>query len=316
MSSIRNTGCFVRSFIFLGLIFIFVGCSSDDKPKLDGAKIRKLANNLNEWKLYKQAIEEYENYLVHFSQDEQEVARINYVIANIYFERLHDYENALTHYLKIKYYFPESRLVQDANKKIIACLERLERSTDAHQVLEESTNLEADQVKQKRPGEVIAKLGKREITRGDLDFEISQLPPYLQSQFTDKKKKKEFLEQYIATELFYDTAKRQALDKDPEVVEGAFQAKKRLMVQKLLQQQIEQKVDIQPEDIELYYNANKDKYVEKDKDGKVVREKTLQEAQQQVAQDLFMERQQQVYNELLQRLMRAEAVKIYDDKIQ
>lgn len=307
---------FIKYGVFLGILFILAGCSGDDKPKLDGAKVRKLANNLYEWKLYKQAIKEYENYLIYFSQDEQEVANINYVIANIYFERLHDYENALSHYLKIKHYFPESRLVQDANKKIVTCLERLERSTDAHQALEETTNLEPDKIQRKRPGEVIATIGKREITQGDLDFEISQLPPYLKSQFTDKKKKKEFLEQYIATELFYDTAKRQALDKDSEVIEGAFQAKRRLMVQKLLKQQIEQKVNIQPEDVELYYEANKDKYVEKDKDGKVVREKTLQEAQEQVAQDLFMERQQQVYNELLQRLMRAESVEIYDDKIQ
>ncbi|MBN1351311.1 hypothetical protein JXJ21_17970 [candidate division KSB1 bacterium] len=294
---------------------LMIGCAKETEPKLDGSKVRKLANNLYEWKLYQQAIKEYEHYLNQYVQDEQELANINYIIANIYFERLHDYENALGHYLKIKYYSPENRLVEDVNKKVIACLERLDRSTDAHQALEETTSLEPEKVVKKRPGAVIAKIGKREITQGDLDFELSQLPTYLQSQFSDKKKKREFLEQYIATELFYDTAKRQTLDENPDVIEGAFQAKKRIMVQKLLQQQIEQKVNIQPEDIELYFKANSDKYAEKDKEGNIVKEKSLQEVQQQVAQDLFAERQRQVYNDLLQRLMRAESVEIFEDKI-
>ena len=125
--------------------------------------------------------------------------------------------------------------------------------------------------------------------------------------------KVQFLRQYILTELLYDSAKRKGIEKNSEVIEATFQAKKGIMVRKYLQDEIQSKVNITAEDVELYYKAHKDKYVEKDKDGKVTREKSFQEVQQQVAQDYAIEKQQQVYDELAQKLMRAEGVKIYDD---
>lgn len=103
------------------------------------------------------------------------------------------------------------------------------------------------------------------------------------------------------------------LDKEPEVIEAAFQAKKSIMVQKYLQDQIRKEIKIEPADVELYYRANKEKYVEKDKEGNVIREKPFEEVQQQVAQDLLIERQQDVYRRMVERLMRAEGVQVFDD---
>jgi hypothetical protein len=199
------------------------------------------------------------------------------------------------------------------DKKIIACLERLERPEDAQQSLKESTSLEPEKIQKKRPGKVVALIGTRQITQGDIDFELSQLPPELKSQYNNKNMKLQFLRQYILTELLYDSAKRKGLEKDSEIIEAAFQAKKGIMVRKLLQEEISSKVNVTPEDVELYYKANKKKYVEKDKNGNVTRKKSYKEVQQQAAQDLVMEKQQQVYDDLAQKLMRAEGVKIYDD---
>ena len=310
--------------LMFGLILLLVGLSlvillsrtdSAEKPKIAGERVRDLANKLFEWKLYHQAIDQYKYYLNFYTTDDEVISNINYIIGNIYFDRLHDYEEALTHYAKVKYFFPESKLVPDVNKKVVACLERLQRTQDAHQMLEETTSLDSARVKKSRPGEVIARIGNRQITQGDLDFEISQLPPYMQGQFTKPEEKKKFLEQYIATELLYDTAKRANFDKNKEVIEGTFQAKKQLMAQKYLEQEISSQVDIKPEDLELYYKANKERYVEKDKDGKVVRRKELQEVQQEVFRDLAREQQTRVYEALIERLMRAQSVQILDDKI-
>lgn len=280
-----------------------------------GEQVRELANKLFEWKLYEPAVEQYEHYLTNFGRDSKEQANINYVIGNIYFERLHDYENALAHYAKVKYFFPESKLVPDVNKKVVACLERLQRTQDARQMLEESTALDTTGLQKSRPGEVIAKIGERTITQGDLDFEISQLPPYMQQQFTTPEGKQQFLQQYISTELLYDTAKRAGLDQNKDVIQGTFQAKKQLMAQKYLEQEIAQNVDMKPEDVELYFKANKEKYAEKDEDGKIVKEKTFAEVQQQVVQDFLREKQTRAYEELIERLTRAQSVQIYDDKI-
>jgi tetratricopeptide (TPR) repeat protein len=293
-----------------------IACSGGKKPSLDGDKLREYAGDLINRALFKQAIDQYQRYLDEYDIDSREQANVNYIIANTYFDRLKDYENALAYYLKIKHLYPESSLIEDVNKRIIACLERLERSTDAKQALDETVQADQSQVAKKRPGEVLARIGSREITQGDLDFEIDQLPPSVREQFRSKEKKMEFLREFVASELLYDTAKRAEIDQNPEVIEGAFQAKKMLMVRKLLQDRIAGKIDITNDDIGLYYDAHKSDYSEKDKDGKVIREKSLSDVQQQVAQDLYRKKYQDAYQNLIERMMLAENVQIHEAKVQ
>lgn len=302
-----------KRLIMILFLVLLIGCSQQNQPNISKEQARNYANELYNRQLFKQSAAEYERYLYTYSLDNDEQANISYHIGDIYFERLRDYENALAYYIRVKYVNPKEELTRDVDKKIIACLERLQRPEDAKQSLTESTSIEPEKVDKKRPGAVIARVGTREITQGDIDFELNQLPPNMKAQYSDKEKKLEFLQQYILTELLYDSAKRQGLENDKEVVESAFQAKKSLMVQKLLQDQISSRVNIEPADVELFYQANKDKYAEKDDKGKVVREKPFDEVQKQAAQDLYMKKQQEAYEELVQKLMRAENVQIYND---
>lgn len=299
------------------LLFLLaaLACQNQQQPKFDRSQIRDYASALYNRELYQQAVDQYNFYLENYTLDTSEAANINYTIGNIYFERVHDYENALSYYLKIKHLYPESQLLDDVNKKMVECLERLQRSADAQQVLEESTLLDPSQAQSSRPGTVIAKIGKRQITTGDLDHEISLLQPYQRAQLNDKSKKVAFLKEFVARMLLYNTAKRKGLEKDKDVIEATFRAKQSLMVEKLLAEEISQEVDIKESDVELYYKAHRDKYAEKDDEGKVVRTKSFDEAKMQVMQDLIRERQQEAYDRLVQRMMRAEAVKIYEDKV-
>ncbi|MFQ5649344.1 MAG: tol-pal system YbgF family protein [bacterium] len=296
--------------------FVLAACQGQEQqPKVKGEIIRDYASSLYNNQLYEQAVEQYNYYLANYDPDNSEAANLTYTIGNIYFERVHDYQNALSHYLKIKHLYPESEILDEVNKKMVACLERLQRSADAQQVLEEAALLEPSKARQRRPGEVIAKIGKRPITTGDLEYEISQLPPYVKSQLTDRSKKVDFLKQYIATELLYDTAKRKGLEKDKDVIEGAFQAKKNLMVQKLLEEEISQEVNVTESDIELYYKAHQEKYSNRDAEGRITDVKPLAEVRTQVMQHLIRQKQQEAYDVLVQRMMRAEAVEIYADKL-
>lgn len=306
----------LKSLFVISVFVLFLNCSQKTEPTINKEEARDFANVLYNRQLFLQSAQQYEYYLNNYKIDKNEQANINYTIGDIYFERIKDYENALVYYLKIKYLFPESQLIENANKKIVACLERLQRSEDAVQALEETTSLEPDKIRQKRPGAVVAKIGKREITQGDIDFELNQLPPYMKAQFSTKEKKLQFLKQFILTELLYDKAKREELDKDAEIIEAAFQAKREIMVRKLLEREIMQNVKIEPSDVELYYNAHKDKYVEKDDEGNVTRQKSFDEVREQVAQDLVMERQQEAIERMAEQMMRAEGAEIYDDKLQ
>jgi tetratricopeptide (TPR) repeat protein len=295
------------------LLMIFGACSR--RPGMDGEKIREYANALYNRELYTQAVREYQRYLDIIPLDEEKQANVNFIIANIYFERIHDYENAMAYYLKVKHVFPESVLIGEADKQIIACLERMQRSADAKQALEEATSINPDELIKSRPGDIVAKIGNREITSGDLSFHISQLPDYIQSQLKERTARLQFLKQYIATELFYDAAKRQALDKDKDVIEGTYQAKKSLMVQKYLENEIADDVEVKPDDVKLFYDANKENYAEKDDKGNIKRQKPFKEVQQQVTQDLMQSRQQKAYEQLLDRMVEAEDVRIFEDKV-
>lgn len=291
------------------------GCSHQGGTGVKPEVAREFANTLYNEQLYEQAVREYTHYLSTYSIDDKERANINFIIAGIYFERLQDYHNALANYLKVKHVFPGSPLVDEANKQIVACLERLERSADAQQALAESAALDPTEIPKKRPGAVVARIGNREITQGDLDFEISQLPPYMQSEFQDREKKLEFLKGYIATELLYDTAKRKGLDQDKDVIAGTFQAKRGLMVNKLVQEEIAQKIELDEETLQLYFQAHKEHYAVRDDDGNIIEEKLYQDVREQVAKDYSQEKFQENYESLVQRMMKAEETQIFERAI-
>lgn len=301
----------------LQLLFCLLALAAckQNEPNLPAERVRDFANILYNRELYQQAVAEYQRYLEHYPLDEEEQANISFTIANIYFDRLRNYESALAYYLRVKELYPRSGLVDDAGRRIIECLERLQRSADAQQALAESTLLDTAQVRKKRPGEVVAKIGNREITSGDLEFEIKNLPPFVLAQIKNRNDRLEFLRQYLATELLYDTAKRKGLERDQEVIDAAFQAKKNFMVQKLLQEEVAQKVEVQESDLELYYRANLERYAPADSTGATT-PSAFQEVRNRVMQDYVREKQQEAYARLVERMMRAEGVVIYDDKVQ
>lgn len=295
---------------------VLSGCGGKNKSSADSDKLREYAGDLINRGLYKQAVAVYEQYLASNKVDDKERANVNYIIANTYFDRLNDYESSLAYYLKIKHFYPETSLMNEVNKKIVACLERLDRSQDAQQAMDETVQLDPSKVTPQRPGEIIAEVGGRKITQGDLDYEISKLPPSVRNQVSTKEQKRDFLREYVATELLFDTAQRAGLDKDPEVIEGAFQAKRSLMVQKLLQDRVAGKVEIEPGDVELYYQANKDKYVEKDAQGNVIRELPFAEVRDQVTQELTRSKFQGAYQGLIEKMILAEGTKFYENRVQ
>ena len=295
---------------------IFTGCQNTSKPAVDGDKLREYAGDLINRSLYTQAIDVYSDYLASYKLSDDERANVNYIIGNTYFDRLHDYESALAYYLKIKHLYPASSLINETNKKVVACLERLERSEDAQQALDESVQINPAAAPIKRPGAVVARIGKREITQGDLDFEISQLPQTVRDQFGAKEQKLNFLREFVATELLYDTAKRAGLDKDAEVIAAAFQAKKSFMVQKLLQERVAAKAQIESDDLQLFWEANKDNYAEKDAEGNVVQEKSFDQVRDQVMRDLSRRKQQNAYEGLIEKMILAEDVQFFESRLQ
>lgn len=298
------------------LIFFTMACESGRQPAVSEDLKLKLASTYYNNGLHEAAVSEYLDYLNTYEIDLQRQANTYYTIANIYFERLKNYEKALEFYFRVKYLYPESPVISEVNRNIVSCLERLQRSKDAARIYEKEAALDPSRVQENKPGKILAEIGDKKITQGDLDYQISRLPAVVQAEIDSKEKKKAILRQIILQDLLYDSAKRQGLENDKDVIEATYQAQKSYMAEKVLQNEIQNNVQINPDDVELYYQAHKERYAEKGDDGKIIRERPFNEVARQVAQDLAMERQNKATNELLERLMKAENVKLYESRVE
>lgn len=103
---------------------------------------------------------------------------------------------------------------------------------------------------------VVAKIGDKTITLGDLEARLDQETPPVKSQFASVQKRKDYLGKMVQFEVLVAEAQRQGLDKDPEVLE----AMRQMMVRKYLQEAAKDEVDPKalPEaDLKAYYDANR-----------------------------------------------------------
>jgi peptidyl-prolyl cis-trans isomerase C len=251
--------------IILQVIVLFkpmngVSASSNMDPE----KIKELANTLLNKELFQQSIDTYLKYL-DLARDMDDAKRTNilYMIANTYYEKLEDYKNALSYYYEAKFYQPQGDLLRQINQRIVECLEKLERSLDAKNELDSATQLVEDKDKTAKPDDkspVVAKIDDMTITMQALDSEIEKLPPNLQKEYEDPEKKLEFLKQMVSIELFYRAAKRSGLENDKDIIAKTFEIKKNLMAQTYLASQIKDKIKLEPEDLKLYFEANKERY--------------------------------------------------------
>jgi peptidyl-prolyl cis-trans isomerase C len=69
----------------------------------------------------------------------------------------------------------------------------------------------------KKQGEVIAEVNGDTITTGDFQKELENLPPYLKPMADTAEGKKELLDTMVVRELILQQARKDGLDKGPEV---------------------------------------------------------------------------------------------------
>ena len=85
--------------------------------------------------------------------------------------------------------------------------------------------------------DVVAKIGSKEITVGEFEERLNALPENI--KVVARKNKAAYLDNMIVETLLYDEAVDKGLDRDPEVVALVDEAKKRILIAKLAQEEIE-----------------------------------------------------------------------------
>ena len=105
---------------------------------------------------------------------------------------------------------------------------------------------------------VLAQVDDVAITVSEFEERINSQSPYVRARYASLDHKKEFLDNLVKFEVLAAEARRQGLDKDPEVV----RAMKQVMIQKLLKQQIDRlkAEDLPDADIQAYFDSHQEEY--------------------------------------------------------
>ena len=107
-------------------------------------------------------------------------------------------------------------------------------------------------------GKAVATWGAQTITDAELAARFAELNPYTRARYQTLEQKREYLDGLVRYELLAREAARRNLQNDPEVVETM----KRVMVQRLLKTEIEDKPGtVSAEAIRQYYDAHQGDYV-------------------------------------------------------
>jgi len=221
-----------------------------DKMQLEYANVL-LAKGLSA-----NAAQAYEAYIKKGSVESKELASVCYKLGNIYLD-LKEYEKALASFYKSELLNPDADYKQDMDQKIVSALENLGLSQQAQYELESRTSIKPAGQKNEK---IAVRIGKREITNEEIDTIINRLPEQVRRGLNSDDAKLRFVREYVATEVLYEKGKKLGLDKNTNIRAAVEDFKKQLVLQELLRDEIKKELKVTPEDLSLYYKANKDRY--------------------------------------------------------
>jgi peptidyl-prolyl cis-trans isomerase C len=149
-------------------------------------------------------------------------------------------------------------------------------------------------------------VGDSTITLQELKARLDEQPPAIRARYTTAERKKEFLENQIRVELLSQEARKQGLDKDPEVLASL----ERLMVQKLLQKHAAtlENQPVSEAELQKYYQEHLSDF--RSPDGTL----TFDMVRTRIEARLKMERRSRAIDDLIANLKKNTPVEI-DDKV-
>lgn len=104
--------------------------------------------------------------------------------------------------------------------------------------------------------EVIAKVNGARLTTEDLRAEIPQ--DYYDSVTLDQKR--DFVEQWINSEVLYQEALRRGLQRQPETKKKIRSSEKNILISELIQQELSARTRVSPEEARAYYESHTDEF--------------------------------------------------------
>lgn len=106
---------------------------------------------------------------------------------------------------------------------------------------------------------VLAMVSSQPITLKQFNAKIAKLPPYYKAII--ERNRKIYLDDMIIERLFYEEAVRKGVNTDPEVVDLVNEAKRKIIISKYIQNEIDRKVKVSDLEMKEFYDSNRDDYM-------------------------------------------------------
>jgi peptidyl-prolyl cis-trans isomerase C len=109
---------------------------------------------------------------------------------------------------------------------------------------------------QGKPGDVLVKLGKQEITRGDFESRISAMPAEYQNRFKTDQQKRELLDMIVQANLLALEARASKMDKEKNLALRLEDAANGILAQEYLKRLFDTVPKVTDADIAKYYEGH------------------------------------------------------------
>ncbi len=246
--------------------------------ELSPDQTKQLATKLAQRNLYHQAAGIWQNYLATAKLPDIERAKVLFQVGTL-LEKAGLYAEAIEYYYRSELAAKIDEFESDINAHIKNCFEQLGKfSALRYELIDRTSYKTSDQAGTK----VVAEIGAEKITEANLDAIIersieNQLTPIsafmtdeqikqqkqkLLQQYKDPQAKQQFLQNYLAEEILYRQALQENLAEKPEVKRLLADVTHSVLSQQLMNEQLAYKINIAETDLQTYYTANKDKYIE------------------------------------------------------
>jgi hypothetical protein len=285
-------------------------------------KVKDLAAKLASRNLYTRAAAVWQDYLSLASVTDTERAKVLFQIGTL-FEKAGLYAEAIEYYYRSEITTKLSELEPQINTNIKECFEKLGKfSALRYELIDRTSFGNTEQA----GGKIVAEIGVEKITEADLDALIertidTQLAPIAAfmttEQFNEQKKKileqyqnplakQEFLNSWLAQEVLYRQALEENLSEQPETKSVIDDLVRSVLSQQLMNKELADKINITESDLQTYYEANKNRFVEPadvNDPNSTERQKSFDEVRGQVINELLTQKRRDVQEELIKRMM-------------
>ena len=248
---------------------------------LSAEQTKELAGKLSQRNLHIRAANLWQDYLAAGKLTDAERARTLFQIGTL-LEKANQYDQAIEYFYRSEIAAESSELKPQINAHIRNCFEKLGKFSALRYELMDRTSIEGAPT---AGAKIVAEIGAEKITEVDLDGFIeneieNQLEPMaafmtpeqlgeqkkkMLEQYKNPQAKQQYLQMWLAQEVLYRQALEEELAEKPEAKKLIDNLTRGALSQLQMNNELASKINITEIDVQTYYTANKDKFIDPDK---------------------------------------------------